>query len=89
MVLPTQVATIQKMLHMTKTWVNITTSIHPSQLVDMEGTAVVSYDVTSLADALGSTDINVMMTHGTVAGGMNATVYDTTAASGSRQSNLS
>jgi len=58
----------------TITWVNVTTEIHPSQIVDMEGTALMSYDVTSLADALGSTDINVMMTHGTAAAGMNATV---------------
>ena len=48
----------------------------------MEGTVLISYDVTSLADALGSTGIIAMMTHGTVAtAGMNATVDN--AASGS------
>jgi len=62
----------------TITWVNITTLINPSTLVDLEGTVLMSYDVTSLADALGSTDINVMMTHGLVASGMNATVQTTT-----------
>ena len=65
----------------TVTWVNVTTEINPSALVDLEGTVLVSYDVTSLANALGSTDINAMMTHGTPAGGMNATVDN--AASGS------
>ena len=42
---------------------------------------MVSYDVTSLADALGSTDIDFMITHGTAAAGMNATVVGTTAGS--------
>ena len=32
----------------TITWVNVTTEIHPSQIVDMEGTALMSYDVTTL-----------------------------------------
>lgn len=58
----------------TITWVNVTTEINPSQIVDMIGTALVSYDVRSLADALGSNDIDVMMTHGTPELGMNATV---------------
>ena len=58
----------------TKTWVNITTGIHPSQLVDLPGTTLISYDVTSLADQLAASDINVLMTHGTAAAGANATV---------------
>mgnify|MGYP003325667059 CR=1 FL=1 len=45
----------------TKTWVNITTGIHPSQLVDLPGTTLISYDVTSLADQLSASDINVLM----------------------------
>ena len=58
----------------TKTWVNITTGIHPSQLVDLPGTTLISYDVTSLADQLSASDINVLMTHGTAAAGANGTV---------------
>jgi hypothetical protein len=58
----------------TKTWVNITTGIHPSQLVDLPGTTLISYDVSSLADQLGASDINVLMTHGTAAAGANGTV---------------
>ncbi len=61
----------------TVTWLNITTSIAPSTLVDLEGTALLSYDVTSIADALGSTAISAMMTHGEQGKGMNATVDHT------------
>ena len=67
----------------TVTWVNITTGITPSALVDLEGTALVSYDVTSLADALSSTDIDVYLTHGTAAAGKNASV-DGSASGGDR-----
>ena len=55
------------------TWLNITTSIAPSQLVDLEGTALLSYDVSSVADALGSTAITAMLVHGPQGTGMNAT----------------
>jgi len=58
----------------TQTWVNITTGIAASQLVDLEGTALLSYDVTSIADALGSTDINVLMTSAPAGTGQNGTV---------------
>ena len=58
----------------TITWVNVTTGIHPSQIVDMEGTAMISYDITSIADQLGSTGIHFMMTHNPPTTGMNATV---------------
>ena len=67
----------------TVTFVNITTGITPSALVDLEGTALVSYDVTSLADALSSTDIDVYLTHGTAAAGKNASV-DGSASGGDR-----
>jgi len=62
----------------TITWVNVTTGIHPSQIVDMEGTAMISYDITSIADQLGSTGIHFMMTHNPPTTGMNATVSVTT-----------
>ena len=62
----------------TITWVNITTSIAPSEIVDMEGTALISYDITSIADQLGSTDIDFMVTQNAQAAatGGNATVTE-------------
>ena len=58
----------------TTTWMNITTGIGPDQLVNLDGTALVSYDITSVADALGSTAIDFMITQNTAAAGANATV---------------
>jgi hypothetical protein len=50
----------------TITWLNVTTSIAPSELVDLPGSAYVQYDISSIADQLGSTDINAYMAHNPV-----------------------
>jgi hypothetical protein len=57
----------------TQTWVNITTGISPDQIVDLAGTALISYDVTSIADQLGATDIDFIISQDTPAAGQNAT----------------
>ena len=46
----------------TNTWLNITTGHTRSNIIDLPGTVVLSYDVSAAADALGATGIAVYMT---------------------------
>jgi len=46
----------------TETWINVTTGHTRSDLMNLAGTVVLSYDITGPADLLQSTDINVYVT---------------------------
>jgi hypothetical protein len=50
----------------TVTWLNVTTDIAPSELVNLEGTVALQYDISGIAGALGSTDIDAYVMHETV-----------------------
>jgi len=60
----------------TVTWLNVTTDISPSELVNLEGTAALQYDISGIADKLSATDIDVYVMHEIESNELNAASHD-------------